>query len=75
MDIYASTRNFRFYSTRAMHCLITHDDADRPVFLFGLHLHLLSEIADDKCYMSLKFSCYAFTIIIGISLSQDWASF
>ena len=43
-----------------MHCLITHDDAEGLVFLEMAHLHPLTEGTDDKCNMSLKFSCYAF---------------
>ena len=41
----------------------------------GFNLHPLSDRTDDKCNMCLKFSCNAFTVIIGILLPPDWTSF
>ena len=61
MNNWTSTCKFLSYGTRA-NALFNHSRWYRKVSVprFGLHLHLLSERTDDKCNMSLKFSCYAF---------------
>ena len=61
MNLWTSMCNFRSYGTRA-NALFNHSRRCRRASVpkFGPQLHPLSDRIDDKCNMSLKFSCYAF---------------
>ena len=61
MNIWTSTCIFRSYCTKA-NALFNHPRWCRRAYVpkFGLRLHHLSDRTDDKCKMSLKFSCNAF---------------
>ena len=61
INIWTSTCNFRSCGTKA-NALFNHPRLCRRANVpkCGLRLHHLSDRTDDKCKMSLKFSCNAF---------------